>query len=291
MASTLTSRAESGFSLIELLVATTIVSVVMATAGAFFVASRRFIQDQILSVETTQALRATLDNLERDLRLGGACLTTMASFVSLAGTNVGTTDSITTRTGMVNANLTCIRRPLNGTVAAGSSLLPLQSTNPGFVAGMRAYIDNGAGVGQYFNVVQVQTSPLALQMDTTTSQSYPSGSGVYAVDERTYSVDTTTNPSLPTLTITENNGSAVPFASGIESFNVQYTLARNCPPCDVVDLPASTSDWMLVNEVTVSVTARSRTTASNGVYYRKSGSVTLKPRNLLPGSSVLGQQS
>jgi len=286
MRSTQTSHAKRGFSVTELLIATAIVSVVMATAGAFFVASRNFIQQEILRVETTQALRATLDNLQRDLRLGGACLTTIASFVALSGTNAGTTDTITTRTAMVSPSLTCVRTALSAAVVAGATTLPVQ-TNPGFASGMRAYIDNGAGSGQYFFITQVQTGPLRLQMDTPTSRAYPSASGVYSVDERTYAIDTS-NSALPTLTVAVNGGAAQPFAYGIESFNVQYTLSRNCPPCDVVDLPANNSEWMLVNEVTVSVTARSRVRGSTGQYYRQTGQVRLKPRNLLPGSSVLG---
>jgi hypothetical protein len=272
-----------------LLIATTVISVVLASAGAFFVSSRNFIQQQILRVETTQALRATLDNLQRDLRLGGACLTTTASFVALSGTNLGTTDTITTRTAVVSPTLVCVRTALTAIVAAGVTTLPVQ-TNPGFTNGMRAYIDNGDGNGEFFTVASVQASPLALQISPATSRSYKAAAGVYSIDERTYKLDMS-NSALPTLTLAVNKGPEQAFAYGIESFGVQYTLSRNCPPCDVVDLPANNSEWMLVNEVSVSVTARSRVPGSNGQYYRQTGQVRLKPRNLLPGASVLGRTS
>jgi hypothetical protein len=269
------------------MVATTLIGTLLAAAGVLFVTSRDAMQQEILNVETAQALRATLDALQRDLRLSGACLTTIGSVVALSGTDAGTTDRVVTRTGLVSANLTCVRTALSAAVPAGTVTLPVQSTS-GFGSGMRAYMYNSAsGGGEFFTITQVQSGALTLQRDSASSEDYPQYSGVYAVDERAYAIDTS-NPSLPILTLAVNNGSPQPFAAGIESFNVRYTLARNCPACDVVDLPADNSEWMLVNEVSVSMTARSRVRGRNGQYYRRTGQVSLKPRNLLPGASALG---
>jgi prepilin-type N-terminal cleavage/methylation domain-containing protein len=287
MASIPTSLGERAFSLVELMVATTVIGTVLAAAGVFFVSSRDAMQQEILNVETAQALRATLDALQRDLRLSGACLTTIGSVVALSGTDAGTSDRIVTRTGIVSSSLTCVRTALSVAVSAGTATLPVQSTT-GFASGMRVYVYNStSGGGEFFTVTQVQSGALSLQCDNATSQAYQQYSGVYAVDERAYAVDTS-NAALPILTLALNNGSPQAFAAGIESFNVRYTLARNCPACDVVDLPASNAEWMLVNEVSVSVTARSRVPGRNGQYYRRTGQVTLKPRNLLPGAAVLG---
>src|SRR5262249_33413340 len=106
--------------------------------------------------------------------------------------------------------------------------------------------------------------------------------GVYAVDERQYAIDTTTNPALPVLTIAVNGASPVPFAFGIEAANIQYQLNRNCPTCDVVDLPANDAEWALVNQLYLTVTARSRVKASDGQYIRLTRQIGVKPRNLLP---------
>lgn len=285
MASSATSRAESGFSLVELLVATTVISVVMAALGALFVASRNMIQQQVLRLETLQALRATLDNLTRDLRLGGACLPSTGSFVALAGANVGNTDTIATRAGVVDTNLTCVLTTVRDPMPATARELKVESTN-GFADGMRAYIRHPNGTGEFFTITHVQPSASMLQKDGQSSQDYPIGSGVYAVDERTYALDMS-NPSLPVLVITANSGTPMPFAFGIEGLSVQYKLARNCPACDLVDLPAGDSEWLLVNEILVSVTARSRVPDRDGQYFRRTGQIAVKPRNLLPGSGVL----
>ncbi|MFN8624439.1 MAG: hypothetical protein U0587_00390 [Candidatus Binatia bacterium] len=269
----------------ELLVGTMVMSLVLTTLTALFVASRNTIQQQILRVETLQALRATLDNLTRDLRLGGACLPTTGSLVALGGTNLANTDTIVSRAGLVDANLTCIVTTLHDPLPSTAGELTVEATT-GFADGMRAYIRHPNGTGEFFTITHVDASASTLEKAGQSSQNYPVGSGVYAVDERTYAIDAS-NPSAPVLVLTKDGGTPTPFASGIEALGVQYELARNCPPCDVVDLPANDSEWMLVNEILVAVTARSRVPDRDGRYFRRVGRIAVKPRNLLPGSGVL----
>lgn len=273
---------ERGFSLVEMLVASAIVSTVLAAAGALFVVSRSFMQDQILLVETQQGLRSTLETMARDLRLAGACLPITGDFVVLDGTDSATTDSITTRTGRVRPNLSCVSTTLTAAMSKSTSTLTVGTTD-GFAPGMRALIRHaGNGSGESFTIATV-TPPNTLTTAGGWTQDYPKDSGVYATDERTYSVDTTTNPSLPVLTLTANGNPPSAFAFGIENLTVQYVLNRNCPPCDVVDAPAPDDDqWRAVNEILISATARSRTTARNGNYIRLTGRISAKPRNLLP---------
>ena len=280
MRSTPTSPAERGFSLVELLVATTIVSIVMAAAGGLFVASRKFMQDQILLVETQQGLRSTLESMARDLRLGGACLPITGDFVVLDGTDSASTDTVTTRTGLVRPNLSCVSTALTADMTKTTTQLRVGSTD-GFTVGMRALIRNPNGTGESFTITAV-TPPTTLNTSTGWTQDYPASSGVFAVDERAYAVDTS-NSSLPVLTVGANGSGPVPFAFGVENLTVRYRLARNCPPCDIIDAPAPTDDqWRVVNEILLTVTVRSRTKASNGQYVRLTGRISAKPRNLLP---------
>src|SRR5262249_57311605 len=100
-----------------------------------------------------------------------------------------------------------------------------------------------------------------------------------------YVVDNS-NLALPVLTLGVNGAAPVPFAFGIENLTLQYQLARNCDTaagCDVVDVPANDAEFALVNQIYITLTARSRTVGSDGQYYRVSRTVTAKPRNLLPG--------
>jgi prepilin-type N-terminal cleavage/methylation domain-containing protein len=284
MSSTLSiprSNAERGFTLVELLVASTVMLTALAAGGAFFVSTRDTIQDQMIQIETTQGLRAALDSMVRDLRLGGACLPVTGNFIVLDAVN-GTTDQVVTRTGLVRPNQTCVRTVLTADVTASTSMLPVQSAS-GFQANMRVYINNGSNTsGEIVSLTAVDTTGNTLTKSTALSQDYLAGSGVYAVDERAYAIDTT-NPSLPVLTLAINGATPIPFSYGIENMQVQYQLARNCATsCDVVDLPADDSEFALVNQIFFTLSARSRTTQRNGQYFRISRTVSAKPRNLLP---------
>lgn len=281
MRSTQTSPVEQGFSLLELLISLTVISIVMASAGALFVATRNYMQDQILGIETQQGLRSVLESIARDLRLGGACLPTAGDFAPLDGVEAGTLDQITTRTGLVRPNLSCVSTTTTANMTTTTTSIPVNSAS-GFAVGMRALIQ-GITTGESFTITGVNTGTNTIQKSGNWSQAYPSGSGVYALDERTYAVDTS-NSQLPVLTIAANGAAASPFAAGVESFIIQYQLARNCPPCDVVTAPASaSSDWRLVNQIFITATVRSSTTARNGQYIRRTGTISAKPRNLLPG--------
>ncbi len=277
-----TSLGERGFSLVELLVATAIVSTVLAAVGALFAVSRGFMQDQILLVETQQGLRSTLESMARDLRLGGACLPITGDFVVLDGTDSATTDSITTRTGLVRPNLSCVSTTLTAAMSKTTNTLTVGTTD-GFAVGMRGLIRHaGNGSGESFTVATI-TPPNTLTKSGGWTQDYPKDSGVYAADERTYSVDTTSNPALPVLKVTANGDPPSAFAFGIENLTIKYLLNRNCPPCDIIDAPApADNQWRMVNAVLITATARSRTPARNGQYIRLTGRISAKPRNLLP---------
>lgn len=253
----------------------------MAAGAAFFVSTRNTIQDQIIQIETTQGLRAAVDSIVRDLRLAGACLPVTGNFIVLDARN-GATDQITTRTGLVRPNRTCVRTVLTADVTATTSQLPVQSA-AGFRSSMRVYINNGSNTaGEVVTLTDVSTGSNTLTKSTALSQGYLAGSGVYGIDERSYAIDTS-NPALPVLTMAINGAAPIPFGNGIENLQVQYQLARNCATtCDVVDLPVDDSEFALVNQIYITLSARSRTTQRNGQYFRISRTATAKPRNLLP---------
>ncbi len=274
------SNASGGFTLLELLLALGVVGLVLTAVTGLFVASRRYIEQQVVRIETDHAVRVVLDSLARDLRLGGACLPLNGDYLPLNGANVGTTDRILTRTGLVQPNLTCVRSATNADLIAGANSIPVERV-AGFLADMGAYIRHPNGTGETFILAQVEAGTNTLHADRGLSQDYPATSGVYAIDARQYAVDTS-NAGRPILTIARNGLTPVPFAMGVEAFNVQYDLARNCPPCDRVDLPENDAEWALVNQLIVTVTARARKANADGTYYRRTDTVAAKPRNLLP---------
>lgn len=256
---------------------------VVATSG-MFLASKQHMQLQSREIETTQAARAAADMIIRDLRLGGACLPVTGDFISLAGADNGTTDEITTRTGLTRPDLSCIRTsvPTLQTVTAAGGVVPVSSSE-GFAAGTHAYIRHPDGEGEYFDVTSV-ISPTQLGKSQTLSRDYPETSGVYGIDERRFFLQDFTTPDgvVPELQLQVGSASPQSFAVGIEKLDIQYLLRRNCPPCDVVDLPADNAEWSVVEEVLLNVTARSNRPDTNGDYFRRTISVGVKPRNLLP---------
>ncbi|MDX2167351.1 MAG: hypothetical protein SF182_09820 [Deltaproteobacteria bacterium] len=257
---------------------------VAATSG-MFLASKRQMTMETREVETTQAARAAIDMIVRDLRLGGACLPVTGDFISLDGTNNGNEDEIITRTGMTRPDLSCISStvPTGSTVVANNSAVPVLSSQ-GFSAGMRAYIRHTNGTGEYFDIAAVP-SATQLTKSTTLSQNYPETSGVYAIDERRFFIQwfSSSKGLLPELMLQIGQSSAQSYAVGIEKLNLQYQLRRNCNPnCDIVNLPANDTEWAIVESVLVNVTARSEVPDEQGNYFRRTVSVNVKPRNLLP---------
>jgi len=283
------SSAERGFSLIELLVGSTVMLTALGLAGAFFVAARNRVQDQLLHVETFQGLRAATDSMLRDLRLGGACLPITGDFITLDGVDAPDgSDRITTRTGVVRANETCVRTVTTADISAQDTSIPVQAA-AGFTDGMRAYIMQANGTwGEVFTVTSVDSGANVLHKSASLTcqlgcgnPAYPSGSGVYAVDERQYAVDTS-DPKNPVLTVAVNGAAPAPLVYGIENLQIKYQLNDSCDTqCTVVDLPSSTQ-WDLVNQLYITLVARSRSVGSNGQYYRATRTAHAKPRNLLP---------
>lgn len=277
--STLRFAAEGGFSVVELALSLSLAAVAFAATSSFFLAGRTAMRDEETFLETTHAARASLDLLLRDLRLGGACLPVTGSFIALDGVDDGATDEIVTRTGLTRADLSCIRTATVGLAEAESSSVQVENVD-GFAPRTRAYIRHPNGSGEYVNVALVDAKTNTIVIDGAFGSDYPETSGLYAIEERRFAIDTGVDP--PQLVMQENAGPVYPFAAGVEELNVQYQLRRNCPQCDVVDLPASDAEWALVDQILLTVTARSTRPSQSGERYARSHTVRVKPRNLLP---------
>ena len=270
----------AGLSTLELVISVGIISIAMAATSGLFLAGRNFMRDQTLELETSQAARATIDLLLRELRLGGACLPVTGDFVSLDGIDSSERDSITSRTGLTRPNLSCISSAAAADFTAGTTTLTVGSAN-GFITGRRGYIRHPAGTGEYFDIVAVNTGTNTLTIDPGLSVDYPITSGIYEIDERSFSINDD-DPLNPVLEMRIDGGAPSQLATGIERLDIQYQLRRNCPNCDVVDIPTSDPEWAIVEQVFLEVTARSQRTGPNGDYYRRTIRVGVKPRNLLP---------
>jgi hypothetical protein len=228
-------------------------------------------------VELQQALRASIDTMTRDLRLAGACLPSDGDFVALDGTNGPGPDSVTVRAGIVRTDLSCVVTAATTLTAAGTNSFDVGSS-AGFAPGMRVYVRHPGGMGQFTTVATAPTNRIVVTNATT--MDYPVGTGIYAVDERTYTIDA--SGPVPRLMLTVDQGVPQAFAAGMRDLQLQYVLERNCPPCDVVDLPPDDPTWRLVNQVLVTPTAETVGATRPEDQVTLAQTSRAKPRNLMP---------
>jgi hypothetical protein len=264
--------------MVELLVTTAVAGVTLASAAHFFAVHSRYLKGHSYRLEAQQALRAGLDAIARDVRLGGACLPIDGQFVALDGADGPGSDTITVRTGIVGPNQACVLSGLTAAVGAGASAVTVADAS-GFEGGMLAYVRHPNGSGEFHIVTGVAGATIDLAAGL--SQAYPAGSGVYAIDERTYALDTS-SPAMPLLLLTVNRGAPIEFAAGVSDLQFEYVLDRNCPACDVVPLPADPAEWRLVNEIQMAATAQMTGTVRPQDEATFSLAARGKPRNLLP---------
>jgi hypothetical protein len=252
----------------------------MASMTGFFQQYARRMRVHTTRVEVQQALRASLDAITRDIRLAGACLPASGGFIALTGTD-GTTDSITIRAGVVKDDLSCLFTDIRLLVNTGATVLPVQAST-GFAADQIVYVRDPNGSGELRVVSSVNAAGPTVTLTQGVGQQYPVGSGVYAIDERIYSVDTAVDP--PVLQVQVNRAAAQTFAAGISDLQFVYVMSSNCPPCDMVTLnPMLTAaEWWQVNEVIVTATAETISAPQAGTPFQMTQVSRGKPRNLLP---------
>jgi hypothetical protein len=148
----------------------------------------------------------------------------------------------------------------------------------GFAPDMLVYVRHPGGMGQ-FSFVE-SAAGTSIRLVDGADVDYPVGSGLYAVDERAYRIDT--SGAAPRLMLTVNRGTPQAFAAGMRDLQVRYELAQNCPPCDVVDLPADDAAWRLVNQVLVTSTVETVGAVRPEDQVSVTETTRAKPRNLLP---------
>jgi hypothetical protein len=261
-----------------LLVTIGITGVVLSSVVQFFALQSHKMREHTFRIETQQALRGVLDAVTRDVRLAGACLPEKGQMVALEGTDSPDGDSVTVRTGLVRDDMTCAQGTTNQAYSAGTSTFTVDDAQ-GFVVGQMALVWNTNDQGELIEVSGL--GPTTVTLAHGVAHAYFTGATLYAVDERIYAVDTSVDP--PLLTLTVNGSEPQPFAAGITDLEVEYVLDRNCPTCDVESSNTlSAADWRLVNEVSVTATART----VGGLIAADQTELTqvarAKPRNLLP---------
>ncbi len=268
-------RGVLGFTSIELLVSMTISLLGIALASGLMLAGKGHILQQEKELEATHAGRAAVETILRELRLGGACLPETGEFIALDAVENGTTDILTTRYGLtMPADMSCIQTATSQSTPGGSSVLTVDDVT-GFKVGGLVYLRHTNGSGEYFKIVAVDNGANTISSDGGLSATYPQTSGVYAIDERRFFIDTTAG--TPTLMFQVDDRPATPFALGIETLDIEYEFSDGTS----TDAPANDQEWRSIRQIHVALTARSAKSYDGGQHYRRSFNVTIKPRNLV----------
>jgi hypothetical protein len=240
-----------------------------------FVNRTRSELDQL--VETQQGVRAALSAISQEMRQAGACLPRTGDMVALTGSNSGARDELTLRIGKVEVDdLVCIRTVLSAKALKGTTSVKVQDGS-GFEVGELVYLRGASGTGRNFEIVGTNSNTISL--DEPLDAEYLAGSGLYAIEERTYAIDSEVDP--PILTVAIDGGDPSPLVHGVERFDVTY-LTAPCPPCEAINAPPDGhEDWLLVREVEIEVTVRARRPSRDGEYARLTSRTHVAPRNLL----------
>lgn len=269
--------ADSGFSLVEMLVAILLTGIALAVFVRDFGFTVQTRREMDLIAETQQALHATQTFVSQELRQAGACLPETGEFIALDAKDGGVVDELTIRIGVADAiSLACLSTVLVQNHNAGDDELEVQDTS-GFEVDQWIYVTRPGGQGATFRVASVDSDEI--EIDGGLDANYPSGGGVYAIEERVYKIENA--GALPILTVSVDGEEAQPLVAGVEAFDVRYRL-EPCPPCTPVDEPASSSEWRSVREVEMRVVARSTVPKpQGGGFFRMEGTTAVRPRNLL----------
>jgi hypothetical protein len=262
--------------MIELLVAMLLSGVALGVAATDFshTVHQRHDMDQV--AEAQQAVSASLTFVTQELRQAGACLPRVGRFVALEGEDSAERDRLTMRIGVTDREtLVCIRSVAIADAAEGTDSIAIQDAS-GFAVGHYVYVTRFGGQGNTFRVAGIDGDTLVVE--GTLDATYLTGSGVYAIEERAFAIDSS-GPS-PVLTMAVDGGEPQPLARGIDVFNVRYLLGP-CSPCTAVDEPTDNAEWQAVREVEITVAAATRGPLQTGKPHVVEESTNVKPRNLI----------
>lgn len=270
------SRRSEGFASIEMLVAFTIVATGIAFASGLMIAAKSHGRRQEKEIEATHTGRAALDSILRELRLSGACLPDTGEFIALEAVDDAESDAIVTRYGLTTEQLSCVQTTITENEDQGSTVLQVADTAD-FAPEMTVYLRNTNGGGAYYTLVDVDADHQTLTIDRPLLGAFPATSGVYAIDERRFFLDT--EPEAPHLMFQVGGNPPQPFAIGIERLDIYYETAMGTTTA----APSSHAEWRSVRQVHISLTARSSSAGIDGQYFRRTFNVTVQPRNLIQG--------
>jgi len=247
------ARAGRGYTLVELMVTMTILSVVLGAVYYSFFRVQSSARRTERVVDARQGSRAALQLIEREVRMVGSGWGRIPIYGALNGAPMtlhAVEPGYTTAAGNDSLELlgawdvsTTLRSTMG--ISSPGSAIPCVSTD-GFGAGDFVLVTNGS-TAHIFQVTSVSSSPADLDHSSSSIYNtagghtnwppggYPTGSRVYRVAWVTYKVDGT-GYSTPCLTRRDQGSAAQVVATDVSAFHVWYLLQDATETRDPVDL-------------------------------------------------------
>jgi len=260
---TTSTHKNSGFSLIEMLVAILVGGLIVSAVYSLFILQNKSYVNQNLTAEMQQNVRMAMNVLAADLRLAGFGFSMSGNYTSAGGTIYAVTptnssngpDSITIRYGVnpdpAKPNTTV---SLTNAIANSNSGISLVVSNVnGFAVGNTVVISDGQNAS-CLQVTGINTGALSLQYTSVTPNIFPSGgfaagSHIYKLRQVSYQV---ANNVLQSQT---NGGAWQDVVNNIEDLQLAYQ-GTSTPSGTWVDNPSPVNQTT-VTDVQLNILARS----------------------------------
>lgn len=264
-----------GFTLIELMVALAILSIVIAGIYTIYNSQLKsyIVQEQV--VDSQQNLRIAMNIISRDIRNAGGNISLLCGATATEGIgsviepNDGGADNPDSLT-VTTIYLSPVKTMTTAAINQADATFPVEDTT-GWAEGQSGIIMDCTVNPAIFTIFRVAAVAGGLEHASASdvnsrdglSHTYPAGSPVAMLDKTnrrvTYAIDTTV-PLNPQLTIDENNGSgAQPLAMNIEDMQFSYIIKQDDDTLVEENAPAATGR---IRSVNISLLARTDRTDS-----------------------------
>jgi Tfp pilus assembly protein PilW len=199
---------EKGFTVIELMISTTMLLVVMGVALTFFTRGQAIYTNERVTLDMVQDLRTVFDRFTNEIRMAGAGLPYQQGVIE------GSATKLVVR-GDFSEVTTIITSTGNITLSSSAATFPV-GTTIGFATGQTiSLLNNTTGHSVLAKITAVNETNKTLTIDVddllpissgTTVDEFSAGAIINVIERRTYNIITTgTNKGCITRTVTYEN--------------------------------------------------------------------------------------